>query len=386
MADCNAPETRDLYRAMRAQRPVFYDERYRSFCVFRYDDVKTVLSDFTSFSADFGALAPGSALDRIHQGNMNASDPPRHARLRGLVSRAFTPRSIAELEPEITRTAHALLDALAPRGACELMEEFAGVLPLLVIADILGIPRAEHAHFRRLTLEFTETFESIVSGAPTNMSAHEGMEAYFSRMVAERRAAPREDLTSRLIDAEIEGERLSEKEILTFMKLLLIAGNSTTSRLIGNAVLTLLEHPPELERLRADPGLVPAAVEEVLRFRPPINTWFRIAAKDVTLGGQEIRAGQQVVAFIGSANRDEAHFPDPDRFDVGRSQNPHLAFSSGIHFCLGAPLARLEGQVALRAILDRLPELALAGGGPLEITKGLQSNGVVRLPVRYRAA
>jgi cytochrome P450 len=385
MADCDAPETRDLYRTMRAQRPVFYDERYRSWCIFRYDEVKTVLSDWASFSADFGAIAPGSALDRIHQSNMNASDPPRHTRLRGLVSRAFTPRSIAELEPEITRTAHALLDGLAPRGACELMEEFAGVLPLLVIADILGIPRAEHAFFRRLTLDFTTTFESIVSGAPTSTSAQEGMEAYFAKMVAERRAAPRADLTSRLIEAEIDGERLGDKDIITFLKLFLVAGNSTTSRLIGNAVLTLLEHPAELERLRESPSLVPSAVEEVLRFRPPINTWFRIAPKDVTLGGQVIRARDQVVAFIGSANRDEAHFTDPDRFDIGRSPNPHLAFSSGIHFCLGAPLARLEGQVALRAILERLPELALAGGEPLEVIKGLQSNGVVRLPVRHRA-
>lgn len=385
MADCDAPETRDLYRTMRAQRPVFYDERYRSWCVFRHDDVKTVLTDWAGFSADFGALAPGSALDRIHQGNMNASDPPRHTRLRGLVSRAFTPRSIAELEPEITRTAHALLDGLAPRGACELMEELAGVLPLLVIADILGIPRAEHAFFRRLTLEFTATFETIVTGAPTSTSAHEGMDGYFAQMVAERRTKPREDLTSRLLEAEIDGERLGEKEILTFMKLLLVAGNSTTSRLIGNAVLTLLEHPAELERLRANPGLVPSAIEEVLRFRPPINTWFRIAPKDVTLGGQAIGEKQQVVAFIGSANRDEAVFADPDRFDIGRSPNPHLAFSTGIHFCLGASLARLEGQVALRAILERLPELALADGEPLEVIKGLQSNGVVRLPVRYRA-
>ncbi|APR87148.1 putative cytochrome P450 hydroxylase [Minicystis rosea] len=386
MADCDAPETRDLYRAMREKRPVFFDPRYRSFCVFRYDDVRTVLTDWERFSADYGAMAPGSALDRIHQGSMNASDPPRHQRLRGLVSRAFTPKSIAEMAPEIARTTHALLDELAPRGACELMEDFAGVLPLLIIADILGIPRADHAHFRRLTLELLETFDTIVSGAPTSNAAQEAMEAYFSRIIEERRVDPRDDLTSRLIAAELDGERLDDREILTFMKLLLVAGNSTTSRLVGNAVVTLLEHPGELERLRADPKLVPSAVEEVLRFRPPINTWFRIAAKDVTLGGEAIAARQQVVAFIGSANRDEAYFTDPDRFDITRSPNPHIALSSGIHFCLGASLARLEAQIALQAILERLPDLALAGSEPLEVTKGLQSNGFVRLPVRYRAA
>jgi cytochrome P450 len=212
------------------------------------------------------------------------------------------------------------------------------------------------------------------------------MDAYFSRLLEARRAEPRDDLTSRLITAEIEGERLTEREILTCMKLLLVAGNGTTARLIGNAVVTLLEHPDELARLRADQSLLPSAVEEVLRFRAPVNTWFRIAAKDVTLGGEAIQARQQVVAFISSANRDEAHFTDPDRFDIGRSPNPHLSFSSGVHFCLGAPLARLEAQIALQAILDRLPELALAGSEPLEATKGLQSNGFVRLPVRYRAA
>jgi len=386
MADTNAPETRAFYQTMRRTRPIHYDERYRSWCVFRYDDVKTVLSDWEGFSSDYGRLAPGSALDLIHRGNLNASDPPRHQRLRNLVSRAFTPRASAELEPEITRTTHALLDGIAPRGVCELVEEFAGVLPLLVIADILGIPRAEHAHFRRLTLEVIETFDSIVSGQPANPRPQEEMDAYFSQVIAERRAAPREDLTSRLLAAEVDGERLSDKEVLGFMKLFLVAGNSTTSRLITNTVLTLLEHPDELARLRADPNLYGPAIEEVLRFRPPVNTWFRIAAKDVELGDQVIREKQQVVAFLGSANRDEAHFKDPDRFDIGRSPNPHIAFSSGIHFCIGAPLARLEARVALQAILERLPGLELSSGEPLEPLEGLQSNGVARLPVRFRPA
>ncbi|MDC0746426.1 cytochrome P450 [Polyangium mundeleinium] len=386
MTDTHAPETRALYQSMRRARPVHYDERYRSWCIFRYDDVKTVLSDWESFSSDYGRLAPGSALDLIHRGNLNASDPPRHQRLRSLVSRAFTPRASAELEPEITRIAHALLDGIAPRGACELVEAFAGVLPLLVIADILGIPRAEHAYFRRLTLEVIEGFDSIVSGKPADPRPQEEMDAYFSQVIAERRAAPREDLTSRLLAAEVDGERLSDKELLGFIKLFLVAGNATTSRLISNTVLTLLEHPDELSRVYADPNLHGPAIEEVLRFRPPINTWFRVAAKDVELGGQTIRAKQQVVAFLGSANRDEAHFKDPDRFDIGRSPNPHLAFSSGIHFCIGAPLARLEARVALHAILERLPGLALASEEPLEPLKGLQSNGVARLPVRFRPA
>lgn len=385
MADCNAPETRALYRTMRASSPVRYDERFRSFCVFRYADARAVLTDWTSFSSDYGRLAPGSALDRIFEGDVNATDPPRHARLRGLISRAFTPRKMAELEPGITRIADELLDAIAPRGECELNEHFSGVLPLLVIADLLGIPREQHAYLRKLTLEIIENFESIVSGSPTDARAHDALDAYFSGVIAERRARPEDDLISLLLAAEIEGERLTERELLAFFKVLLVAGNTTTSRFITNAVLTLLEHPEALARVRADAGLFPAALEEVLRYRPPINTWFRLAAKDVELGGQKIEAKQQVVVFLGSANRDEAVFADPDRFDITRSPNPHLAFSGGVHFCLGASLARLEGQIAVKAILGRLRDLELASAEPLEPYKGLQPNGVVRLPLRFRA-
>jgi cytochrome P450 len=385
MSDTRSPETRALYRTIRATRPVFFDERFKSWCVFRHEDARTVLTDSTRFSSDYGRLAPGSALDRIFEGSFAAQDPPRHTRLRTLVARAFSARTIADLEPRIESTANALLDAIAPAGRCELNEEFAGVLPMIVIADLLGVPKAEHAPFRGLTLEIIKNFESVVSGRPTDASSRQQLAEYLRPVIAARRAAPRSDLLSHIVEASVDGERLDDAEVVAFCKLLLVAGNTTTARLLSNMVLTLLEHPDELARVRADASLLPSAIEEVLRVRPPVATWFRVTAEDVELAGQSIPARQQVVVFLGSANQDEAVFPEPDRFDVARTPNPHLAFTAGIHFCLGATLARLEALVALRAILARLPDLELANEAPLVPYPSLQSNGVVELPLRFRA-
>jgi cytochrome P450 len=368
---------------MRAARPVHFDERLRCYTVVRYHDVRTVLTDPASFSSDWGRFAPGSMLDRTLEGDMVAQDPPRHTRLRALVSRAFTPRSIADLEPRIERTAHALLSAVAGRGAMELNRDFSSVLPAMVIAELLGVPASEHAYFHDLSLQIIATFESVVSGGPADAGAQARLDDYLRGVVAERRARPEEDLISRLLEAEIDGERLDERELMGFFKLLLVAGNTTVTRLVTSAVLTLLEHPGELGRLRSDPALLPSTIEEVLRYRPPTNVWFRVTAKDVELGGETIPAKQQVVVLLGSANHDEAVFPEPDRFDVSRSPNPHLALSAGPHFCLGASLARLEAQTMLRVILERLDDLELAKDEPVVFFEGMQANGAVRLPLRF---
>jgi cytochrome P450 len=383
MADTGSPETRALYRRMRAARPVHFDERMRCYTVVRYHDVRRVLTEPASFSSDWGRYAAGSLLDRTFEGDMVAQDPPRHTRLRALISRAFTPRSIADLEPGITRTAHALLDAVAEKGAMELNRDFSGVLPAMVIAELLGVPPSEHAYFHELSLQIIATFESVVSGGPADTAAQARLDEYVRRVMTERRARPTEDLTSRLMEAEIDGERLSERELLAFFKLLLVAGNTTVARLVTSAVLSLLEHPGELDRLRADPGLVPGAVEEALRYRPPTNVWFRVTAKDVELGGETLPAKHQVVVLLGSANHDEAVFPEPDRFDVSRSPNPHLALSAGPHFCLGASLARLEAQAMLKVIVERFGDLELAKDEPVVFFEGMQANGAVRLPLRF---
>jgi cytochrome P450 len=370
---------------MRASRPVHFDERMHSWCIFRYDDVKSVMADHASFSSDHGRLNPGSALDKIFRGNMSASDPPRHGRLRGLVSRAFTQRSVVDLEPFIARIAHELLDAIIERGRCELNADFASILPTLVIAELLGVPAEDHGLFRRLMQACTTNFDSAVNKTPLDPRfIDEQFNTYFRGVLSERRARPGPDMITRLIEAEIDGERLDDKDLLSFCRLLLVAGSTTTFHLISNTILTLLEHPDDLARLRADERLLPSAIEEVLRYRPPLNVWFRIAAKDVELRGQRIGRGQEVLLIIGSANRDEAHFPDPDRFDIARTPNNHLAFSSGVHFCLGAPLARLETQVAVKAILQRLPDLEIDSERPLEAHAGPMVNGAVRLPLRFR--
>ncbi len=339
--------------------------------------------DPTSFSSDHGRFAPGSVLDRVFDGSMVAQDPPRHTRLRALISRAFTARAIADLEPELTRITHALLDAVAAQGRMDLTRDVSGVLPAMAIAGLLGVPASDHALFRELSLAIVANFECVMSGRPADLGAQAKLDGYLRAVTAERRARPKDDLISRLIEAEIDGERLDEHELLGFFKLLLIAGNTTTSRLISSAVLSVLEHPGESARLRSDPALFPSAIEEVLRYRPPTTIWFRVTAKDVELGGQTIPARQQVVVFIGSANQDEAVFPDPERFDIGRSPNPHLAFSAGPHFCLGASLARLESQVVLRVLLERFEDLELAKDEPVVHFEGIQANGALRLPLRF---
>lgn len=383
MADTGSPETRALYRSLRAQR-VRFDERLQCYYVARYHDARDVLSNPASFSSDFGKHAPGSVLDRIFERSMLAQDPPRHTRLRGLVSRAFTPRSIADLEPGVTRLSHALLDAVAEQGRMELNRDFSAILPAMVIGELLGVPPSDHAFFRDLSLQIVANFESAVTGRPVDLDAQAKLDDYLRGVMAERRARPREDLISRLLDAEIDGERLDERELLGFCKLLLVAGNTTTTRLLTSAILCLLEHPQELARLRADPGLVPSAIEEVLRYRPPTNIWFRMTAKDVEIGDQAIPARQQVVVLLGSANQDEAVFTDPDRFDVTRNPNPHLAFSTGPHFCLGASLARLEAQAVVRVMLERFEDLAFVEDDPVVPYEGMQANGALRLPLRFR--
>jgi cytochrome P450 len=210
------------------------------------------------------------------------------------------------------------------------------------------------------------------------------MAAYLPPFLAARRVAPRDDLLTRLVEAEVDDERLGDDEILAFFQLLLLAGHETTTNLIGNAVVSLLDHPDELARLRRDPELVPSAVEEVLRFRTPVQAAFRVTTREVEMHGQTIPAGAMVLAWIGSANRDPAHFDDPARFDVGRDPNPHVAFGHGIHFCVGAPLARLEGRIALAALLDRLTDLRHAGDGRWEPRQAFHVHGPSRLPIRFR--
>lgn len=374
------------YDEVRKASPVLPMPQVGRWLLFDYDGVKRALHDHDAFSS---VTAPPEAKTSQW---LIFMDPPRHAKLRGLIARAFTPRAVAALEPRIRELARELLGAHVARGEMDLVADFAVPLPLMVIAEMLGAPASDGPLFRRWA-EVMLLLAHVVSGAPQAASAierfvamHAEMKGYLAELLAARRAHPADDLLTRLLAAEVDGERLSDDEILGFFQLLLLAGHETTTNLIGNAVLSFVEWPDQLARLRAAPELLPSAIEEVLRYRSPVQAALRVTRRDVELGGRTIPAGQVVVAMIGSANRDPKHFGEADRFDVARDPNPHLAFGSGIHFCIGAPLARLEGRVALTELLERAHGLRLGSDEPWEPREAFHVHGPSALPIRFDAA
>ena len=372
------------YEAMRHSEPVFQDQETGVWHVFRYDDVQRVLSEHATFSSRIGGDNP-SETGQLFAASLINTDPPRHRQLRSLVSQAFTPRSVEALGPRISELTDELLDPVVGAGAADLIDQLAYPLPVIVIAELMGIPAADRDRFKQWS-------DVIVSQTRPgtdetgHMAAHRELAEYFTGMIEQRRRRPGNDLISGLLAAEIDGQKLSVIELLGFCALLLVAGNETTTNLIGNAVLCFTEVPGTAERLLAEPALLPQAIEEVLRYRSPVQSMYRISAVDTTLRGLPIPAGSPIVAWIGSANRDGEQFPHPEVFDVGRSPNRHLAFGQGVHFCLGAPLARLEARIALQAVLSRLPGLAVDPEAQLERMESTIVYGVKQLPVSWQAA
>jgi cytochrome P450 len=342
------------YRQMRDTAPVSYDSRMGIWQVFRYDDALHVLSDPVTFSSE---PAPGSKQPRLP--SILGMDEPRHHRLRAIVARAFTPRSVAELAPRITEITNSLLDAVLPQGQMDVIRDLAYPLPITVIAELLGVPPQERDTFRAWSTR-------LVSGPPNATRAGQEqaeialtLRRYLARKLEEHRQQPREDLMSRLLEAEVDGEKLSEEELLDFCQLLLIAGYETTANLIGNAMVCFEDHPEVVEELRRSPELMSSAVEEILRCYPSVSGAIRLTTTETMLGGQAIGKQQVVAIHIASANYDERQFPDPDHFLIRRNPNRHLSFGSGIHFCLGAPLARLEATIALQILLERFQQIEL---------------------------
>ena len=369
-----------LYAHVRAAAPVFREQQSGLWMVFDYANVDRVLIDHETFSSRHGPDW------------MIFTDPPRHAKLRAIVSRAFTPRSVVGLEPRIRELSRELLDRVVARGEMDLAAEFAVPLPMLVIAEMLGIPVADRPRFTRWNDVLLRMSYTIPGGAGADEALNDfiavtgEMGEYLAALLGQRRVDPRDDLLTRLAAAEVDGERLTHAEILGFFQLLLLAGSETTTNLVNNAILCFVEHPDQLARVREDRRLLPSAIEEILRYRSPLQWMYRIARREVELGGQTIPAGRMVLAMIGSANHDPARFADPERFDVARDPNPHLAFGHGGHFCLGAPLARLEARIALTDLLERLPDFRLAGDEPWEPRRGLHVHGPSRLPIRWGSA
>lgn len=390
MIDMMSPELRlnpfPMYTLMRENSPVFYYEEHNIWCVFGYNDVRTVLNDSTHFSSQHGQARPGAPSDPIIDSSMVSQDPPRHTQLRGLVSKAFTPRVIAELEPRIRKITHELLDQVIETGQIDLAKDLTIPLPVVVIAELLGVPAQDRDRFKRWSDHVIASADSFVTGVeiPESRQSMQEMYAYFRQIIAERRVDPKGDMISLLLQVEVDGEHLSEEEVLSFCWVLLVAGNETTTSLLGNTLLTLLEHPEALARVQGQPALIPQTIEEVLRYRSPAQIMFRVVKEEIQMGGHILKPGQRVLAFIGSANRDPEVFPDPDRFDIDRNPNPHIAFGHGIHFCLGAPLARLEGRIALEAVLERLHDLQRVDDEPLEPMRGILIMGPANLRLRFR--
>ena len=362
------------YQTMRTNNPIAYNPSYNVWSVFNYDAVQRVLTDYV----DFSSQTMGSSPDMPLNTSIINTDPPRHRQLRNIVTQAFTPRTIAQLTPRITQIVNELLDGVAAKGKMDVITDLAYPLPVIVIAELLGIPIAYRQQFK-LWSDVIVGSESPAGGQP-----QKEMMDYFSSLLEERRREPKDDLISALLTAQVDGEYLSEKELVGFFILLLVAGNVTTTNLIGNSFLCFDEFPAALEQLYADHTLVPTTIEEVLRYRSPISNMYRVVREDTTLDGKPIAVGSFMVAWIASANRDETQFPHADRFDITRTPNRHLAFGHGIHFCLGAPLARLEAKIALETMLTRFPEMQLVHNVSLEALSSMILYGVKNLPITFK--
>jgi cytochrome P450 len=379
----------EWYRTMRATQPVYQHPDWGGWQVFRYADVARVLSEYSTFSSDGQRMAQAEGS----QGNPDPigssilqMDPPRHRQLRNLVTQAFTPRMVAQLEPRIAVITNELLDHVASKGEMDMVRDLAYPLPVTVIAELLGIPTELREDFKRWSDAIVAGTESMTEEERMALFQEiQGMYGYFMQVLEERRAHPQNDLVSALLAAEVDGERLSHMELLGFCGLLLVAGNETTTNLLSNMILCFDENPGVVERLRNNRALVPGAIEETLRYYSPVKAMPRITTTETTIGDKRIGPNQYVIPWIASANRDEAEFPDPDRFDIEREPNRHIAFGRGIHFCLGAPLARLEAKVALNAMLDRLPGSWQVADAPLEMIKSFIIFGPKKLPMTWGA-
>ena len=372
-----------VYSILRRTAPVFRVPGREIWMLFDYESVRRALHDPAVFSSR--AAPPGGApLDW-----MIFMDPPKHTKLRAIVMRTFTPRAIASLEPRVNRLAHELLDGAVGQGTMDLVADFAAPLPLLVISELLGVPAADRVQLSRWSDAILHLSDTIAGGElaaraiATYRTAKQEMQPYIERQVAERRAIPRDDLLTRLASANVDGESLSGEEILSFFQLLLLAGSETTTHLISNAMLCFMAWPDQLARLRGDRSLLPSAIEEVLRFRTPVQMAFRSTTSDVKIHRRVIPAGQLVLLMMTSANRDPRQFREAARFDITRTPNPHIAFGHGVHFCIGSALARLEATVALTALLDRMDDVRHAGAWMP--STGWNVHGARTLPIRFTA-
>jgi len=375
-----------VHDALREREPLHHDQVLHRWLLTRHDDVDTLLRD-RSLSSDPRNGAPETFMAAFVEANGREPsilllDPPEHTRLRGLISKAFTPRAIEQMAPRIEQIAANLLDAVAGSDGFDLISAFAGPLPTIVIAEMLGVDPGDRLDFKRWSDNGVMAFDPLLSEELRErvVASSAELDAYFRRAIADRRVAPRADLISSMIAAEVDGVCMTDDELVTMCSLLLAAGNVTTTDLIGNGTLALLRSPGELQKLRDDPSLIKNAVEEMLRYDSPVTETARIPLDDTEIHGCPINSGESLVPVLAAANHDPEVYPEPHRFDITREDTHHHSFGGGVHFCLGAPLARLEAQIALGALVQRFPRLRL-GDAALEYRRIPGFRGLVRLDV-----
>ena len=383
-----------IYHLLRREAPVYWSEVWGCWILTRYHDIVSTLhqpKQFTSVGRLTAAMElPQQLQERLQplvrhysQGLINV-DPPDHSRMRQLVHQAFTPRTISQLGDYVQGIVERLIDDAQDRGEMDIIWDFAYPLPVTVIAEMLGVPAADHEKLKRWSGEIVEFMATPKPEPEVLLSSQEALLAlreYFKAVFKLRRTQPKDDLISNLVAVEQAGDRLTEEELVSTCVTILIGGHETTTFLISTGMLALMEHPDQLEKLQKDPGLAATAVEEMLRYDGPFQRNRRVLTQDADLGGQRLRKGQLVMQMLGAANRDPEVFPSPDDFDIERSPNKHVAFGFGPHFCLGAPLARLEAPIAINALLRRLPNLQVATD--TLVWKNNVFRGLERLPVTF---
>ncbi len=387
MLDLSSPDFRrnpfPAYDTARVAAPVLLDARTGFWLLFDFASVRQALTEHESFSSSMAAAG------RTNPDWMIFLDPPRHGKLRGLISKAFTPKAVADLEVRIRELSSRLLDEAAKNTSMDVVGDYATPLPMMVVAEMIGIPPKDWSLFHGWSDGILRLSRTIVTTDAGALSAYAAvkveMAAYLHAIIAERRVHAQDDLLSRLIHAEFEGDHLNEQEIAGFVELLIVAGQETTSNLIANAMLCFAEHPDQRAQLADAPELITSAIEEVLRYRSPVQWLFRTTVRDVNLHGQTIPAGNVVIPIIGAANRDPQVFAEPNRFQIRRTPNPHLAFGQGIHFCIGAPLARLEARIAIPDLFARLTNWELAEAEKWEPRAAVHVHGPARLEIHFEA-
>jgi cytochrome P450 len=372
-----------VYKRLRDEAPAYWNERLRFWALSRHADVLAAFKEPLRFSSAGGvSLERSSQIDPSTVAFFIAMDPPRHDQYRNLVSKAFTPRRVAELEARIRTLTEGYIDRFLDARRCDFIQDFSAKLPMDVVSEMLGVPPDDRDTLRAWA-DLVLHREPGMSEVPAaGIAASGNLLQYFATLVAGRRTQPGDDLTSALLAAELDGERLTDQNVMAFLFLMIIAGNETTTKLVGNAVYWLWRNPEQRALLREQPDLIPRWVEETLRYDNSSQALARTLTADATLHGKTMRAGEKVLLLIGAANRDERVFPDPDRYDLLRDHTESLAFGKGTHFCLGASLARLEGRVALEAVQRRFPDFELDPDGLVRVHNP-NVRGYASMPITF---